>query len=88
MFCFYLTYYYYIMSLLPKNLRYGNKVESAMARSYISNIQPNGALNGYKPRSVTTINIPTGPNLALVGPESVLKFNATVTGTTDARLDS
>lgn len=74
--------------MLPKNLRYDNKVEAAMARSYTSNIQPNGALNGYTPGSVTTINIPTGPNLALVGPESVLKF--TVKGSANAvgRLDS
>ena len=74
--------------MLPKTLKYGNKTESAMARSYTSNIQPNGALNGYTPGSVTTINIPTGPNLALICAESVLKFDVTTLGADQGRLDS
>ena len=76
--------------MLPTNLRYGNKAEASMARSYTSNIQPNGALGNYTQGSVTTIMIPTGPNLALVASESVLKFVATTSGGAgaDGRLDS
>ena len=76
--------------MLPNNLKYGNKAESSMARSYTSNIQPNGALGGYGKGSVTTIMIPTGPNLALVATESVLKFSASMTGAGGAqgRLDA
>ena len=65
--------------MLPKNLKYGNKVNASLARSYTSNIQPNGALGGYTPNSVATINIPTGPNLALIASESILKFTITNT---------
>ena len=78
--------------MLPTNLKYGNRAQSSMARSYTSNIQPNGALSGYTKGSVTTIMIPTGFNLALVSPESILKFEAVITsltGTaTNGRLDS
>jgi len=77
--------------MLPTNLKYGNRAQSSMARSYTSNIQPNGALSGYTKGSVTTIMIPTGFNLALVSPESILKFEAVLTGgavTLDGRLDS
>lgn len=76
------------MSMIPKSLKYGNKAEASMARSYTSNIQPNGALNDYRQGSVTTFMIPTGPNLALVSPESVLKFKVTTLGADDGRLDS
>jgi len=74
--------------MLPKSLKYGNKSEASMARSYTSNIQPNGALNGYTQGTVTTVMIPTGPNLALVSAESVLKFSAITLGADDGRLDS
>ena len=76
--------------MLPKNLKYGNKVEASLARSYTSNIQPNGALGGYTPNSVATINIPTGPNLALIALESILKFTITNNdaGNADSRFDS
>ena len=74
--------------MLPKNLKYGIKVEAAMARSYTSNLQPNGSLGGYRQGSTTTIYIPTGKNLALVGPASILKFAVKSTGTGNGRLDS
>jgi hypothetical protein len=76
--------------MLPKNLKYGNKVQSSLARSYTSNIQPNGALSGYSNGSVCTINIPTGPNLALIAAESVLKFDLKNNDAVDAdsRFDS
>lgn len=74
--------------MLPKNLRYQNKSEPTMSRSYTSNIQPNGQLNNYTKNTVCTIMIPTGPNLALVANESVLKFSFKTTGTGNGRLDS
>jgi hypothetical protein len=74
--------------MLPKSLKYGNKSEASMARSYTSNIQPNGALSGYNQKTVTTIMVPTGPNLALIAAESVLKFAVTTLGAGDGRLDS
>lgn len=76
------------MSMIPKSLKYGNRAEASMARSYTSNIQPNGALGNYTQGSVTTFMIPTGPNLALATAESVLKFKATTTGAGNGRLDS
>ena len=75
--------------MLPKNLKYTNKVESSMmSRSYTSNIQPNGSLGNYKKNSVCTIMIPTGPNLCLVSSESVLKFTLQTLGTGFGRFDS
>ncbi len=74
--------------MLPRNLKYSNKSESSMSRSYSSNIQPNGQLNNYTKNTVCTIMIPTGPNLALVANESVLKFSFKTTGTGEGRLDS
>lgn len=66
--------------MLPKNLKYGSKVESAVARSYRTNIQ---AQNGTGPYNVAgdtiTINIPTRQNLVLVPSESYLKFKLNIT---------
>ena len=76
--------------MLPKNLKYGSKTESSMARSYTANIQPQGSTSGYLKGTVCTINIPTRTNLCLVASESVLKFTVTPIGTvaTQGRLDS
>ena len=74
--------------MLPKNLRYNNKVEASHARSYTSNIQPAGSMGPYLKGTTTTINIPTGPNLCLVCPESVLKFSVATVGPGDGRLDA
>ncbi len=66
--------------MLPKNLKYQNKVESASARS--STIQPTGT---YTAGNTITINIPTSPNIVLVPSESYLKFDlggATTAGAT------
>jgi hypothetical protein len=60
--------------MLPKNLRYQNKVESASARAYSACIQPQGGTNGYVAGNTITINIPTSPNTVLVPSECVLKF--------------
>ena len=65
--------------MLPKNLHYQNKVESASARAYTAAIQPQGgtgtATNGYTANNTILINIPTSPNTVLVPSESYLKFD-------------
>jgi hypothetical protein len=60
--------------MLPKNLKYGTKIESAVARSSRVNIQPQSGTT-YGPNDTITINIPTRNNLVLVPTESYLKFN-------------
>jgi hypothetical protein len=80
--------------MIPNTLRYLSKVESAPARRYRTNVQPqNGqgtntvqgtnVIGGYGPGSTITINIPTRNNTALIPSESTLKFSgAFVTGNT------
>lgn len=65
--------------MLPKNLKYGNKVESASAVAYTSNIAPQNGTGAYGPGQTIIINIPTRNNLCLIGSESTLKFSLTVT---------
>ena len=77
--------------MLPSNLKYQNKLESAYARSYTTHIQPQNGMSGYKKGQTIMINIPTSPNQVMASTESVLKFDLTVTngGTASAyaRLD-
>ena len=61
--------------MLPKNLKYQNKVESASARAYTSAIQPQNGTGTYTAGNTITINIPTSPNTVLVPSESYLKFD-------------
>jgi hypothetical protein len=74
--------------MLPNNLKYQPKVESAPARRYRTNIQPqNGqgtSTSGYGVNNTIIINIPTRNNTALIASESVLKGSVTFTtgGTT------
>ena len=75
---------------LPRNLKFGSKIESSSARAYKSNIQPVGA-SSYGLGEVCTFQIPTRNNLVLVPSESYLKFNFKVTNGATAnvmRLDS
>jgi len=65
--------------MLPKNLAYGSKVESASARSYRTNIQPQNGTGNYNAGDTIIINIPTRNNLVYVPCESYLKFTHTVT---------
>jgi hypothetical protein len=65
--------------MLPKNLAYGSKVESASARSYRTNIQPQNGTGNYNASDTIIINIPTRNNLVFVPSESYLKFTHTVT---------
>ena len=64
--------------MLPKNLAYGSKVESASARSYRTNIQPQNGTGTYNASDTILINIPTRNNLVFVPSESYLKFNVNV----------
>jgi hypothetical protein len=66
--------------MLPKNLKYGQKVESAPSRSTRVNIAPQNGTNGYSATAGDTIiiNIPTRSNLCLVSSESYLKFSTTI----------
>ena len=78
--------------MLPKNLKYMNKVESASATAYTSNIAPQNGTGPYGAGQTIIINIPTRNNLCLVGSESTLKFSLTATNggagaTTHIRLD-
>ena len=64
--------------MLPKNLKYQNKVESQSANAYTSNIQPQNKSGPYAGGETIIINIPTSNNLVLVGAESTLKFSLSV----------
>lgn len=70
--------------MLPKNLKYQNKVESASANAYTSNIAPQNGTGPYLLGQTIIINIPTRQNLCLIGSESTLKFTLSVTQTSGA----
>lgn len=61
--------------MLPKNLKYGSKVESAPARSSRSNIAPQNGTGNYNLGDNIIINIPTRANLVMVPTECYLKFD-------------
>jgi hypothetical protein len=68
--------------MLPKNLQYGSKVNSAPARSSRSNIQPQNGTAAYQFGDQITINIPSRANLVMVPSESYLKFKIRLRNTT------
>jgi hypothetical protein len=78
--------------MLPKNLLYQTKAESAQARSYKSNLAPQNGLGPYGANETIIINIPTASNLCTAMSENYLKFDCLVTGgaaiTNYARLDN
>lgn len=77
--------------MLPKNLKYGGKVESSVARSFRTNIAPQNGTGPYALGDTIIINIPTRANLVLATTESYLKFRCSITSGTSAnnfRLDS
>lgn len=79
--------------MLPKNLKYGSKVESAVARSFRTNIAPQNGTGPYGLGDTIIINIPTRANLVLATTESYLKFKCALTNNnasaaTSFRLDS
>jgi hypothetical protein len=65
--------------MLPKNLKYGNKVESALARSYKTNIQPQNGTGPYNLGDTIIFNIPTRNNLLNCPTENYLKFQVNAT---------
>ena len=69
--------------MLPKTLKYGSKVESALARSSRINIAPQNGTGNYGLGDTIIINIPTRNNLVLAPTESYLKFKLTVTSNVD-----
>jgi hypothetical protein len=69
--------------MIPANLKFQSKVESAPARRYLTQIQPQGGTGLYNMGDTITINIPTRANTALIPSECYLKgqFNLLSTGT-------
>ena len=61
--------------MLPKQLKYGSKVESAAAKSSRVNIAPQNGTGPYNLGDTIIFNIPTRQNLVLVPNESYLKFD-------------
>jgi hypothetical protein len=59
--------------MIPANLKYQSKVESAPARRYLTQVQAQGGTGPYNPGDTITINIPTRNNTALIPSESYLK---------------
>lgn len=68
--------------MIPANLKYQSKVESAPARRYLTQIQPQGGTGTYNPGDTITINIPTRANTCLIPSESYLRgqFNLIASG--------
>lgn len=64
--------------MLPKNLQYQSKVESAPARRYRTNIQPQTG-SSFSAGNTIIINIPTRNNTALIPSECVLKGTVSFT---------
>ena len=60
--------------MLPKNLKYGSKIESAPAKSTRINIAPQNGTGPYNLGDTIILNIPTRANTVLVPSESYLKF--------------
>lgn len=70
------------MSLvLPRNLQYQGKVQSAAARSKRSNISCQNGAGPYGPSQTIIVNIPTRSNECLATTESYLKGTLVVTNT-------
>jgi hypothetical protein len=65
--------------MIPKNLKYGSKVQSAMAESYRTNVQPQNGSGPYTLGQTIILNLPTSNNLVLAPTESYLKFAVTLT---------
>ena len=77
--------------MIPANLKFQSKVESAPARRYLTQIQPQGGTGVYNPGDTITINIPTRANTALIPSESYLRGNFNLiasSASTSATLES
>jgi hypothetical protein len=60
--------------MLPKQLKYGSKIESAAAKSFRSNIAPQNGTGPYNLGDTIIFNIPTRANLVMAPSESYLKW--------------
>lgn len=69
--------------MIPANLKYQSKVESAPARRYLTQIQPQSGGSAGIGETIT-INIPTRNNTALIPSESYLRGNFNLISTTVA----
>jgi hypothetical protein len=67
--------------MIPANLKFQSKVESAPARRYLTQIQPQGG-SSFSPNETITINIPTRNNQALIPSESYLKGTLNLSSST------
>lgn len=65
--------------MIPANLKYQSKVESAPARRYLTQIQPQGGTGLYNGGDTITINIPTRANTCLIPSESYLRGSVNIT---------
>ena len=77
--------------MLPKNLKYQTRIESAAAKSHRSNIPPQNGTSTYGYGDTIIVNIPTRNNLVLVPSESYFKFNVVFTNggaSNNIKLDS
>lgn len=77
--------------MIPANLKFQSKVESAPARRYLTQIQPQGGTGVYNPGDTITINIPTRANTALIPSDSYLRGNFNLiasSASTSATLES
>jgi len=68
--------------MIPANLKFQSKVESAPARRYLTQIQPQGGTGLYNPGDTITINIPTRANTAIIPSDSYLRGNFNLISTT------
>ena len=59
--------------MIPSNLKYQSKVESASARRYLTQIGAQSGSGPYNPQDTVIFNIPTRSNTALIPSESYLK---------------
>lgn len=76
--------------MIPANLKFQSKVESAPARRYLTQIQPQGSTS-FNQGETITINIPTRANTALIPSESYLRGTVNLvvgTATTATTLES
>ena len=77
--------------MIPRNLLYNSKIDSAAALSYKSNIAPQNGTGPYSAGQTIIFNMPTRANLVTAMTENYLKFDcafSTVTGAAYMRWDS
>jgi len=76
--------------MIPANLKFQSKVESAPARRYLTQVQPQGGTT-FSQADTITINIPTRNNTALIPSESYLRGTVNIVASvaaTTASLES